>query len=161
MATRALALALLATLVATAAAALPNSPFANQGGPPIPGGPTYNLAADGSVASLGYNHPTGYVAVQADPTNRTALFGAYSSWQCVDGKPGYYTALLTQTTSDKEGKEIKKEQLCEFGTINPKNNKYAQSTTECPTATDIEDMFFAPAGAPQKRKVNTVCGTAP
>ncbi len=46
------------------------------------------MAADGSVASMGFNHDGDYIVIAAGADNSTVLRGVYSSWECVEGKPG-------------------------------------------------------------------------
>ncbi|KAI7839515.1 hypothetical protein COHA_006782 [Chlorella ohadii] len=156
MATRSLTLAVMAVLVACAAAELPTAAFKNEGGPTWLKGPTFSVAADGSVASMGFNHDGDYIVIAAGADNSTVLRGVYSSWECVEGKPGYYTALLTQTTTDEDGNVLKEETLCEYGVSDSKGNRYSQSADACPTETENEDRFFEPKGAP-KRDAKSPC----
>lgn len=71
------------------AAELPTAPFKNEGGPTFLVGPTYSVAADKAVATLGWNHDGGYFVIQGGAEgNNTVMRGEYSSWECVEGKPG-------------------------------------------------------------------------
>ncbi|PRW20301.1 hypothetical protein C2E21_9166 [Chlorella sorokiniana] len=150
MATRTLTLAVMAALLACAAAELPTAAFKNEGGPTFLVGPTFSVDADKAVASMAWNHDGGYTAIIGGAEgNNTVLRGEYTSWECVEGKPGYYTAQLTQTKTTEAGEETT-ETLCEFGVADEKSNRYAQSADGCPTDVENEDFYFAPEGAPKR-----------